>query len=626
MKMEKRALLAFVASILLFVAYDYFYLGPRVKEQRRLRAVEMERQQEVTDSLAAIVEAEAPQAGASQPEASGESQPVAEDTAAVPAEGGQAQAEGERVPQRDVAAAEFTVVSPLYEITLTTAGAEIVSVKLRDYETKGEPVQLIARDTEWTLARALNVTLEGRTASLSLTSLSFAAYQDGVGEPLANGSAVTVSQSRESTEIVFRASQNGKGPIERYYRFYPDRYDFDTGVRFSSGTFPSATGIWWGMGPGLRSTEANVQDDQRSFKATVKLGEDIHRQKPSDFGNKSREEFSGTLAWTALQTKYFIAALIPPEPTRATAVISGYKPDHRISTRFMVPPSEKGGRVDNSIKVYMGPLDYKILEGFHVGLQSNIEMGWSLLRPVSWVVLWSLQWTYKFIPNYGLVIIIISVLTKVLFFRLTHKSFKSMKDLQALQPRIQALKEKFGDDRQKLSQETMKLYKEAGVNPLGGCLPMLLQMPVFIALFQVLRNTIELRQAPFVGWITDLSQQDVLFTLPVTLPVIGNAFSLLPLLMGASMVAQTKIGGSLTGSPGTQTTPKGFNTMLPILFTFLFYRMPSGLVVYWIVNTVLSVAQQYYINREPDEEEGDAADTPVPRVTQKKRRMKAKGR
>jgi YidC/Oxa1 family membrane protein insertase len=215
MKMEKRALLAFVASILLFVAYDYFYLGPRVKEQRRLRAVEMERQQEVTDSLAAIVEAEAPQAGASQPEASGESQPVAEDTAAVPAEGGQAQAEGERVPQRAVAAAEFTVVSPLYEITLTTAGAEIVSVKLRDYETKGEPVQLIARDTEWTLARALNVTLEGRTASLSLTSLSFAAYQDGVGEPLANGSAVTVSQSRESTEIVFRASQNGKGPIER---------------------------------------------------------------------------------------------------------------------------------------------------------------------------------------------------------------------------------------------------------------------------------------------------------------------------------------------------------------------------------------------------------------------------
>jgi YidC/Oxa1 family membrane protein insertase len=220
------------------------------------------------------------------------------------------------------------------------------------------------------------------------------------------------------------------------------------------------------------------------------------------------------------------------------------------------------------------------------------------------------------------VIIIISVLTKVLFFRLTHKSFKSMKDLQELQPKIQALKEKFGDDRQKLSQETMKLYKEAGVNPLGGCLPLLLQMPVFIALFNVLRYTIELRQAPFFGWINDLSQQDVLFTLPMSLPLIGNAFSLLPILMGASMFVQTKIGGSLTGTPQAQTTPKGFNTMLPIVFTFLFYKMPSGLVIYWIVNTVLSVGQQYYIHREPTEPKEEAA---KPKTVQK-RRMKSKGR
>jgi YidC/Oxa1 family membrane protein insertase len=318
-----------------------------------------------------------------------------------------------------------------------------------------------------------------------------------------------------------------------------------------------------------------------------------------------------------------MAALIPPEPTRATVVVSGSKPEHRVSDRVTVPAVERAGRVDNLIRVYLGPIDYKGLKALDVGLESNVEMGWSLLRPVSWVVLWSLTWTYKFIPNYGLVIIIISVLTKVLFFRLTHKSFKSMKDLQALQPRIQAIKEKHGDDKQKVSQETMKMYKEAGVNPLGGCLPMLLQMPVFIALFQVLRNTIELRQAPFVGWINDLAQQDVLFTLPATLPLIGNAFSLLPLLMGASMFIQTKIGGSLTGTPGAQTTPKGFNTMLPIVFTFLFYKMPSGLVIYWIINTVLSVAQQYYIHREPTEPKEDTAKSPAP---VQKRRKKSKER
>jgi YidC/Oxa1 family membrane protein insertase len=626
--MEKRALLAFVASILLFLAYDYFYLSPRVKEQRQQRTAEMQRQQQVADSLAAVLGVET--GGTEQPTTALPGAGTVDEVGAPAGDEQQKTLETEPppgLPEVEMAdAADFTVVSPLYEITLSTAGAELVSVRLLEYETAGEPVELIAYDSDWTHARALNVTLEGSASSMSLAAVSFSAYLGGVGEPLFSGSKVTVSPSREMTEVVFRASQNGNGAIERYYRFYPDRYDFDTGVRFAASTFPAATGIWWGMGPGLRSTEANEQDDQQSFKAAVKLGEDIHRLKPGAFSKKNKEEFAGTLGWTSLQTKYFIAAMIPPEPTRATAIVSGYKPDHRISNRFMVPAIVNRGRVENSIKVYLGPLDYKIIKALDVGLQDNIEMGWSLLRPVSWLVLWSLTWAYKFIPNYGLVIILISVLTKVLFYRLTHKSFKSMKDLQDLQPRIQALKEKFGDDKQRLSQETMKLYKEAGVNPLGGCLPMLLQMPVFIALFQVLRGTIELRQAPFVGWITDLSQQDVLFALPATLPVIGNAFSLLPILMGASMLAQTKIGGSITGTPGAQTTPKGFNTMLPIVFTFLFYKMPSGLVIYWIVNTVLSVAQQYYIHREPDKDKDGASDNPAPKGKPQKRRIKSKGR
>jgi YidC/Oxa1 family membrane protein insertase len=171
-----------------------------------------------------------------------------------------------------------------------------------------------------------------------------------------------------------------------------------------------------------------------------------------------------------------------------------------------------------------------------------------------------------------------------------------MKEMQDLQPRLQALKEKYGDDRKRLSEETMRLYREAGVNPLGGCLPMVLQMPVFIALFNVFRYTIELRGAPFVGWIHDLSQQDVLFRLPFSLPFLGDAVSLLPLLMGGAMWAQSKLGQSPTGQ-NSMAVPPGFNTLLPIVFTVLFYKMPSGLVIYWIINTVMSVAQQYYIHR-----------------------------
>jgi YidC/Oxa1 family membrane protein insertase len=622
MKMEKRALMAFVASILLFLAYDYFYLSPRVKEQKARRQVELVRQQQGADSLAAILGEKAADTSAGNETAWSGSEADSPVT-----ETGEAPAPLSEIPSTPaLQAVEFTVASSLYEITLSTAGAEIVSMRLLEYETDGEPVELIPQDDDWTRARAMNVTIEGSGASFALSEVSFTAHRGGIGDALLNGSTITVNPSQEVTEIVFRTAENGGKTIERYYRFYPGRYDFDTGVRFPASVFPSATGVWWGMGPGLRSTEANVPDDQTSFKASVKLGDDIRRLKPGDFGKKTSEEFAGTLGWTALQTKYFTAALIPPEPTRSSVLVSGYKPEHRITNRFMVPLVERRGQVDNSLKVYMGPLDYKILSNLDVGLQDNIEMGWSLLRPVSRLVLWAITWTYKYIPNYGLVIIIISLLTKVLFYRLTHKSFKSMKDLQDLQPRIQALKEKCGDDKQKLSKETMKLYKEAGVNPLGGCLPMVLQMPVFIALFQVLRNTIELRQAPFVGWINDLAQQDVLFDLPMTLPVIGSAFSLLPLIMGASMFVQTKIGGSLTGTPASQTTPKGFNTMLPILFTFLFYKMPSGLVIYWIVNTVLSVAQQYYIHREPDKDEDGAKDGTAPRPVAKKRRPKTKGR
>jgi len=274
--------------------------------------------------------------------------------------------------------------------------------------------------------------------------------------------------------------------------------------------------------------------------------------------------------------------------------------------------------------VYLGPMSFDTVKALGVGLEKTIEMGMKFIRPVSGVVLWSLKALHRFIPNYGWVIVVISLLTKILFYRLTHKSFKSMKEMQDLQPRLQALKEKYGDDRKRVSEETMKLYKEAGVNPVGGCLPMLLQMPVFIALFNVLQYTIELRGAPFVGWITDLSQQDVLFKLPISLPLIGDNFSLLPIIMGGAMFAQSKLGGSPTGQ-SSSAVPPGFNTLLPVVFTVLFYKMPSGLVIYWIINTVMSVAQQYYIVKDSRHKESQA-EVVTQAPTRKARSGRRKGR
>jgi YidC/Oxa1 family membrane protein insertase len=365
-------------------------------------------------------------------------------------------------------------------------------------------------------------------------------------------------------------------------------------VRASDAVLAGAQNVAWSFGPGIGPTEASVADDQMAFKANALLGQEFHRKRPAAFSRDRVEKYSGTLSWATLQTKYFLAALYPDEPTRADIEMTGVKQLHRISETVSVPMKTAGSELKQSMHVYMGPLDYKLLGAIGVGLERNVEMGFKPIRPVSTGVMWAMKKLYHLIPNYGVVVIIISVLTKVLFYRLTHKSFKSMKQLQDLQPQLQAIKEKYGDDRKRLSEETMKLYKEMGVNPLGGCLPMLLQMPVFIALFNVFRYTIELRGAPFVGWINDLSRQDVLFHFPFTLPLIGNAFSLLPLIMGGAMFAQSKLGQSPTGQTST-AVPPGFNTLLPIVFTFLFYKMPSGLVIYWIINTGMSVAQQYYI-------------------------------
>jgi YidC/Oxa1 family membrane protein insertase len=209
----------------------------------------------------------------------------------------------------------------------------------------------------------------------------------------------------------------------------------------------------------------------------------------------------------------------------------------------------------------------------------------------------------RFIPNYGVIIIILSVLTKVIFYRLTHKSFKAMKDMQRIQPKLKEIQEKYKGDRDRQNKEVMKLYKEAGVSPLSGCLPLVLQMPVFIALYNCLSNTIELRGAPFVGWINDLSVPDTLFSWKATLPVIGSEFHLLPILMGGAMFYQSKLGGSPTGDAAPAAQSKMMMYLMPIIFTIFFYGMPSGLVLYWLVNNILTIAQQYYAQKELERED-----------------------
>jgi len=557
------------------MGYQFFYAGPRMKRAQELKRAQQER-----------LEASQPTDETADYDSVRIAEPVEE---APPAE---TEVTSSELPRASASDAKFIrVATPHYEVTLSTLGGEVVSVRLFEWETDGLPVQLV-RDDQTVNRGLLQVTLAGEDEELSLGDVLFEAYSDNSVDALLGGTTINVENGER--KITFQTE--GAGQIQRSYTFSADSYIVRSGVQFASTSYPFARDIVWGFGPGLRATEKNAKDDYDAMRGSIRLGDEFYRKKRGDF----QEDFSGTVQWAALQMKYFTAIIIPEEIKGGTAQITSVKADNFITASIAIPAGESRGRVDQVVDVYFGPLDFSRLKTIGRGLEKNVDIGFNnfkIFKPVSIGILWSIVWLHKVIPNYGLVIIVISVLTKILFYRLTHKSFKSMSDMQALQPKLAALKEKYKDDRQKQSSETMRIYKEAGVNPLGGCLPMVFQMPVFIALFSVLRSTIEIRQAPFVGWINDLSQQDVLFSLPFSLPVIGSAVSVLPVLMGGSMLLQSKIGGSIAGPGSSTTQPKAFTYMLPIVFTFLFYKMPSGLVLYWLVNTVLSVAQQYYINK-----------------------------
>jgi YidC/Oxa1 family membrane protein insertase len=204
--------------------------------------------------------------------------------------------------------------------------------------------------------------------------------------------------------------------------------------------------------------------------------------------------------------------------------------------------------------------------------------------------LWLLKFFHQWFSNYGVVIILFSVIVKIVVFPLTKKSHQSSKEMQALQPEIARLKEKHKNNPQKLNQATMNLYKEHGVNPLGGCLPLLIQMPLLVSLFQVFRSTIELRGAYFFGWITDLSAPDVIFRLPLSIPLYGDGFAVLPIIMGITMFIQQKM--MPTQASGQQKLMSYFMTGF---FVLLFNGFPSGLNLYYTLFNVLTILQQKYL-------------------------------
>ncbi len=296
--------------------------------------------------------------------------------------------------------------------------------------------------------------------------------------------------------------------------------------------------------------------------------------------------------WAGLQTTYFLGALLPDDPSQAKARISATRTGEAgiawlLFERVRIPPGLAASR---EYRGFAGPKHPELLARVGGETIRSIDRGWAPFRPLTSFFGWLLHQIYAVVPNYGVAIILLTVLVRVVTTPLTMKQMRSMERMRAIQPRLKEIQEKFADDRQKQSEAMMALYRREKVNPLGGCLPMLLQLPVFLGLFYALRSSIDLRQAPFFGWIEDLSAPETLFVIPgLEVPI-----RVLPLIMGGTMVLQQRI----TPMQMDPAQAKMMMTVMPVVLTVVFYQFPSGLVLYWMVSNVLAIAHQLWVGRQ----------------------------
>lgn len=297
---------------------------------------------------------------------------------------------------------------------------------------------------------------------------------------------------------------------------------------------------------------------------------------------------SEEVEWVGLVKKYF-SILVKPD---AKVISTDFRSDEKSmwgTLRLEPLTIAPGASRTQEFLIYAGPQRYETLKG--LGFEDLLSRGFFGLFKIWFLV--ALKFLYGFTHNFGWAIILLTLIIKGVFTPLTHMSFENMKKMQVLQPKLKNLQERYKGDPSKLNKEMMALYKRNKVNPMGGCLPMLLQIPIFIAFYQVLNETIELKGAPFIFWIKDLSEPDRLFHLPMAIPFIGDSFNFLPLLMIASQYFQQKL------TPQAGVTPEQTKMMefMPLIFGVMFYQMPSGLVLYWFINNTLSVVHQIFVKR-----------------------------
>lgn len=481
----------------------------------------------------------------------------------------------------------ITIDNELFTAVFSSHGATLKSMVLKEHlDSDKEQFDLVKKVD----SGALSLFFQTRDGKKIDTRDLYFTVSDDQGEVSLTG--------KQSYSLTYRLDVAPGRNIVIVYTFSGDAYTIGYDVQLTGfdGLLPgNEYQLEWDGG--LLHSEKNHDDEVQNSWASAYMGGSLLRLDASDPSKDYREEQSGVAGWIAVRTKYFVASLIPASPTEGVYLSGSHKAgekfeDYTAALKFTLPPDEKTHK--ESLLLYVGPIDYNVLHSLGVNLEKIMDFGWDwLTRPFAeYIILPIFNLLNKFMDNYGLIIIIFALLIKLVTYPLTMASTKSMKKMAALQPMMKELQEKYKDNPTKMQSEIGRIYKEAGVNPLGGCLPVLLQMPLLFAMFYVFRSSIELRQQSFL-WAKDLSLPDSILDLGFSIPLYGDHIALFPILMGGAVYLQQKI------TPTTQTNDqmKIMMYIFPVMMLLFFNNLPAGLGLYYLMFNVFSIIQTFYINK-----------------------------
>lgn len=461
------------------------------------------------------------------------------------------------------AATDVTVETDRYSAVFSGAGAALKSITLKDYRESNKPA-------------SPNVTLlsQGDPSLLSFATrgVGFALSAQALYSPSVNELRLAAGDTKQ---LVFTHVDTQGFVVRKTYSFEGSGYGISLETQLINNSGSNLSGAFQQVM--TTPFDVNVKDGRyETYGSSLYADNGLHTDAPKNMASAAKK-YDKDVQWAAINDKYFLSALMSVNNSIVSVELkknaAGFLESNITSPAFTVA---SGQAVTITNKLFIGPKEIDILKAQGSSLEQSLDLGWfsALAKPM----LYSLKFFYRYVGNYGIAIIIITVILKILFFPLTHKSYKSMKGMSKLQPKMTALREKYKNDKDAMNRAVMELYRDHKVNPLGGCLPMIVQIPVFFALYKALMYSIELRHAPFMFWITDLSDKDPYYVTPI--------------IMGVTMFIQQKMTPS-NMDPMQQKIMLG----LPVIFTFMFLNFPSGLVLYWLVNNVLTIGQQMYINK-----------------------------